>query len=338
MYVYQYNGAHWIERAKLAATDGQTGTQFGLSVSISGTTILASSPYDNDRGANSGSAYIFTHNGSTWSQHSKLTASDGFSSQHFGRTSVIIGTDVYIGAPLDNDNGFESGSVYLFRDIAGTWTQLGKLLPSDGAPDDRFGLGLAISGDYLAIGATQADGTFNTRAGAVYIFWNDRFVWVEQNKVISPDRADEFFGLVIALSETNLAVRAEEGLFNNTVYAFARSGTSWNQTAKLETPYHPISDKFGDAIAIRGDLVVVGNPSYDEGIPLRFMGNFTSFDLLATPCPADLTGDCALNFFDVSTFLSAFSAQDPVADFNTDGSFNFFDVSAFLTEFSTGCN
>ncbi len=54
-------------------------------------------------------------------------------------------------------------------------------------------------------------------------------------------------------------------------------------------------------------------------------------------CPADLNGDGALNFFDVSAFLTAFNAMDPIADFNGDGSYNFFDVSAFLTDFSTGC-
>jgi hypothetical protein len=54
-------------------------------------------------------------------------------------------------------------------------------------------------------------------------------------------------------------------------------------------------------------------------------------------CPADLTGDGVLNFFDVSAFLSAFSAADPAADFNNDGEFNFFDVSAFLGAFTAGC-
>jgi len=58
---------------------------------------------------------------------------------------------------------------------------------------------------------------------------------------------------------------------------------------------------------------------------------------LATPCPADLTGDGQLNFFDVSAFLSAFSAGDPAADFTGDGQFNFFDVSDFLSQFSAGC-
>ena len=58
---------------------------------------------------------------------------------------------------------------------------------------------------------------------------------------------------------------------------------------------------------------------------------------LAPDCPADLTGDGVLNFFDVSTFLSAFGTQQPPGDFNDDGLFNFFDVSAFLSAFSAGC-
>lgn len=54
-------------------------------------------------------------------------------------------------------------------------------------------------------------------------------------------------------------------------------------------------------------------------------------------CIPDLSRDGVLNFFDVSAFLNAFSAQNPIADFNNDGVFNFFDVSAFLAAFSAGC-
>jgi len=54
-------------------------------------------------------------------------------------------------------------------------------------------------------------------------------------------------------------------------------------------------------------------------------------------CEADFTGDGVLDFFDVSAFLSAFSAGDPLADFTGDGQFNFFDVSAFLGAYALGC-
>ncbi|MEZ6164648.1 MAG: hypothetical protein R3B67_09455 [Phycisphaerales bacterium] len=46
---------------------------------------------------------------------------------------------------------------------------------------------------------------------------------------------------------------------------------------------------------------------------------------IATTCPADLTGDGQLDFFDV-TFLNAFTNNQPSADFTGDG-LDFFDVT-----------
>ena len=57
----------------------------------------------------------------------------------------------------------------------------------------------------------------------------------------------------------------------------------------------------------------------------------------ASPCIADFTGDGNLDFFDVSAFLSAFSAMNPSADLQTDGVYNFFDVSIFLSAYAAGC-
>lgn len=61
--------------------------------------------------------------------------------------------------------------------------------------------------------------------------------------------------------------------------------------------------------------------------------------LIALGCsgnPADLNGDGSLDFFDISLFLSAFNANDPIADFTGDGVYDFFDVSAFLSAFNAG--
>jgi len=54
-------------------------------------------------------------------------------------------------------------------------------------------------------------------------------------------------------------------------------------------------------------------------------------------CAVDFNNDGELNFFDVSLFLSLFTAGDPAADLNGDTQFNFFDVSMFLNEFAAGC-
>ncbi len=54
-------------------------------------------------------------------------------------------------------------------------------------------------------------------------------------------------------------------------------------------------------------------------------------------CAADMNGDGTLDFFDVSSFISAYSAQDPAADFNADRVWDFFDVSAFISAYNAGC-
>lgn len=54
-------------------------------------------------------------------------------------------------------------------------------------------------------------------------------------------------------------------------------------------------------------------------------------------CPADLTGDGVLDFFDVSEFLVLFGAGDLSVDFSGDGILDFFDVSQYLAMYGAGC-
>ena len=89
------------------------------------------------------------------------------------------------------------------------------------------------------------------------------------------------------------------------------------------------SQWYSDDFEIVGDIGYFAT-GYAAGLQILDMSD-------CPPCPADLNNDTALDFFDVSIFLAAFSANDPLADFQQDGSFDFFDVSAFLVAFSAGC-
>jgi len=82
-------------------------------------------------------------------------------------------------------------------------------------------------------------------------------------------------------------------------------------------------------------LIVINIES--EGLDGLIFSNPTTVFSSVLGCPADITGDGMLNFFDVSAFLQAFGNQDPVADFTGDGEWNFFDVSAFIQAFGEGC-
>ncbi len=111
-----------------------------------------------------------------------------------------------------------------------------------------------------------------------------------------------------------------------------------------------ITEFTGQIESAGGMLTLMSSVPVESSVPLTdgsgaVLGTVTISGvatLLATgaapQCPADLTGDGGLDFFDVSAFLSAFAAMDSLADLDGDGSYTFFDVSAFLVAFNAGCS
>ena len=80
-----------------------------------GDTALVGSYQDDDGGVNSGSAYVFTRSGSTWTEQAKLTASDAASFDDFGYSVSISGDYAIVGAYSNDDAGSNSGSAYIFE-------------------------------------------------------------------------------------------------------------------------------------------------------------------------------------------------------------------------------
>ncbi|MCK9516986.1 MAG: FG-GAP repeat protein, partial [Ottowia sp.] len=119
---------------KLVPSDGAADDWFGYSVAISadGYTAIVGAYKDDDLGTDSGSAYIFTRSGTTWTQQTKLLASDGAAGDSFGFSVAISGdgNTAIVGAYGDDDKGSTSGSAYIFTRSGSTWTQQAKLTAS----------------------------------------------------------------------------------------------------------------------------------------------------------------------------------------------------------------
>ena len=115
-------------------------------MAIAGDTVVVGAYNDDDNGSESGSAYVFTRSGTTWTEQAKLTASDGAADDFFGISVAISGDTVVIGAYADDDNGINSGSAYIYTRSGSTWTEQAKLMASDGVRIDQFGCSVAISG------------------------------------------------------------------------------------------------------------------------------------------------------------------------------------------------
>ncbi|MBN1795656.1 MAG: FG-GAP repeat protein, partial [Sedimentisphaerales bacterium] len=188
------------QRAKLLASDGEEADLFGDSVDISGDTAVIGAYGDNDNGSNSGSAYIFCFNDSSWLQQAKLLTYDGAGYDYFGYFVAISGDTAVIGAFGDDDNGGDSGSAYIFGFNGSSWLQQAKLLASDGAAEDYFGFSVAISGDTAIIGAYSDDDN-GYDSGSAYIFHFNGSSWLQQAKLLASDGADsDYFGFSVAIS------------------------------------------------------------------------------------------------------------------------------------------
>lgn len=93
------------EDQKLTSSDGASLDHFGVSVAISGDTAVIGADDDDDAGSSSGSAYVFIRSGTTWSEQTKLIASDGVSGDRFGWSVALAVDTAVIGA-----EGYDSGT------------------------------------------------------------------------------------------------------------------------------------------------------------------------------------------------------------------------------------
>jgi hypothetical protein len=126
-YVFLRDGNTWREEAKLVASDGQAGDNFGLSVAVNLDTVVAGAVGDNDSGEGSGSAYVFVRSGTTWTEQAKLRAGDGKAGDNFGSSLTLTADAVVVGAPGNKDSSLDPGSEYVFVRNGTTWTEQAKL-------------------------------------------------------------------------------------------------------------------------------------------------------------------------------------------------------------------
>ena len=149
-YIFKKEGLAWVEQIKLTPGDGAAGENFGTWVSISGDTLAVGAP---KRNANTGAAYVFTRDGSTWTQQARLIAGDGQAYDEFGACISISGDTLVVGAPNHDDY---SGAAYVFTRQGSSWSEPIKLDGGGAAVAGHFGNSVSISEDTLIIGSPSA--------------------------------------------------------------------------------------------------------------------------------------------------------------------------------------
>ena len=212
VYVYRFDGATWVQEAKLTAANAKPNDLFGLSVAVSGDRVVVGAPLDDDLGNDAGAAYVYHFDGRNWNEEAKLVASDAARFDQLGFSVAISDDRVAVGAHLDDDAGSRSGAAYVFRFDGAEWVEEAKLTASDAAALDEFGNAVSISGDTVVIGA-HGDDDGGPQSGGAYVYRFDGLNWIEQAKLISSDAdADEddedSFGRSVSVSGDTAVVGA----------------------------------------------------------------------------------------------------------------------------------
>ena len=118
-YIFTRSGTTWTQQAKIQASDKQASDFFGHSVAISsnGNTALVGAYNDHTGSDRTGSAYIFTRSGTTWTQQARIQASDKQASDNFGWSVAISddGNTTIAGAYNEDTGGTDTGAAYIFE-------------------------------------------------------------------------------------------------------------------------------------------------------------------------------------------------------------------------------
>ena len=191
-YIFNKPAGGWASSstfaAKLTASDGFSSDDFGSPVLLSsdGTTaFIGASGARIGSNYGQGAAYIYNKPAGGWASSStfaaKLTASDGDASDNFGWSIALSsdGTTALIGASAATiGSNAGQGAAYFFNKPTGGWasstTFAAKLTATDGAADNAFANGVALSSDgtLALIGASGATTNTNFAQGAAYFFQN----------------------------------------------------------------------------------------------------------------------------------------------------------------------
>ncbi len=234
----------------------------GSAVAAGGSYVIAGTPDVNGPGFESGAAFMAYRDGPAWVALPKLIASDETTGALFG-ASVALDTGVaWIGAP---GVASESGAAYAFRqEEDGSWAEEIKLMASDGTPGSRLGTRVAVHGDLAAASAPLANAP-GADSGAVYVFEDGATGWSEIDKLTALDAAaGDHFGSGLALSGNRLLIGAEgDAAGAGSAYIFEDQGFGWGQQAKLVASDASASELFGHAVALEGDVALVGAPAAD---------------------------------------------------------------------------
>jgi len=276
VYVFERNTGGpdaWGAVVKLLSSDLSPGDSFGRGIGLESGTILAGSPGADAPGPATGSLYVFERNQQgpdAWGEIAVVHASDGQPGDGLGESAALSAASFIAGAHHDDDVAPDSGAAYVFAFQGDAWDEQASVGASDGAPDDRFGSAVAMSGERVVVGAPGAD-DLGEGAGAAYVLDRNHGGadhWGQVAKLMAADGAPgDAFGQALALDGIRAFIAAplaDHGASDSgAVYVLERNqggADAWGEVVKV-VPSDPSAGKgFGGSVAVDGRWAAVGGP------------------------------------------------------------------------------
>lgn len=270
--IFALTGNGWIEEDVI-----NIGEERFNDISISGDILAVGAPINDDLGENAGVVLIYTRDGAgQWSESIRLNSGTQATNQRFGNQVSLDGTNLAVSG---------IGNLWAMEFGGGTWSAA-SLVGSE-ATDIRFAEALEISGNRIVVGADRAtsNGSLGevTNSGFAYVYVNNGGTWsLEQTLQASNAEEDDFFGTAVDIDGDRIIVGAEledsnatgvggDGSNNGSgrsgaAYIFERNTSSglWEEKAYLKGSATGANDGIGSAVAIDGDVAVLGAEGEDS--------------------------------------------------------------------------
>jgi hypothetical protein len=281
-YIFFRNNGAWVQQAKLVASDGANGDDFGVAVAISGDYAAVGAMQDDINSGpplfinseNRGSVYIFSRIGTTWTQQIKFSSTTIGDQLSYGASVAMDANYLLVGCPVEAG----SGVIYVYLRTGTTWALQQRIVPADGENFDGFGGSVDIFSNYLIAGAAGVDIGATSSLGAAYIYARTGSVWTLQIK-LNPSTGNNFdgYGSSVAITDTWAAVGAHKMDVNGNpdqgrIFIYQRNGVSWPSTGAFSSPDAVAGDEFGASVTISGDYVIIGS-THDDGNGLVGQGS-----------------------------------------------------------------
>jgi hypothetical protein len=282
VYVYVKPASGWTNMTQVAKlTSSDNGEGFGVSVAISGNTIVVGAANTSNfaaPAAGPGAAYVFVKPAAGWtdaSETAKLTASDGQNGDAFGDSVAITGTTIAVGAffaPDSSGNSF-AGKAYVFLRPTTGWSgnlnEKAKLIASDSQLLNYMGASIATNGSTVVAGSYG----HNNFQGTAYVFTEPAGGWATMTQTAeltaSDGKGSADFGFSSSIFGSTVVIGAPNAFSSKgAAYIFAEPTNGWQnstQTAELRAHNAAQFDGFGQSVGISGNSIVVGAPGTTVG-------------------------------------------------------------------------